>query len=255
MNKRQRNKAERKLPKTLPPWAGGRFSRSSEERGEEVYVIHVVRPGTNIPEQVITEELVMPYSEDAADSAIMHCKALVDTFIAATYQSGLTPEDLFASYQKQGPDPYIMYEERGMLGSFCSSIPFAFNAWGYAASACRTLCGQEQGELSRSLVLWQGRYLEYDRTRMMSQLLLLRRVRLTRECSGMIGAFPAGTEGTVGIHAYYIGASTFDWRIEVPVIFDVADERCQVTFGIPYDALEFVESDEAYIQNMKKYRL
>jgi len=54
------------------------------------------------------------------------------------------------------------------------------------------------------------------------------------------------------MHAYYIGASTFDWRIELPVIFDVADEREQVTFGVPYDALEFVESDEEHMQSMRR---
>ena len=81
---------------------------------------------------------------------------------------------------------------------------------------------------------------------MMSQMLLWRRVRLTRECSGMIGAFPAGTEGVIGIHDNCIGASTFDWQIELPVIIYVADERGQVTFGIQYDALEFVECDDEY---------
>lgn len=254
MNKRQRNKQERKLAKKLPPWAGGRFSRSLEERGEEVLVVYVVRTCPDNHGQETTEELVTPCSDDTG-SVIAHCQQLIDTFLAVTHQPEMTHAELFDRYRSEGPDPYVRYEERGTSEFFTNSMSVAFNAWGYAECACRTLCGQELGEPSRSLAHWQGRYQEYDRKRMMSQLLLSRRVRLMRlmrECSGVIGTFPAGTEGTVGMHAYYIGGSTFDWRIELPVIFDVADERGQVTFGVPYDALEFVESDEEYIQSMRR---
>jgi hypothetical protein len=252
MNKRQRKKMAQKPANVLRPWAG-RFSRSPEERGEEVLVVYVARPCLNNQEQETTEELVTPYGDDAG-SVIAHCKQLVDLFLAETHRPGMTPDELYSRYRQEGPDPYIRYEERGVSEYFTNSMSVAFNAWGYAECACRTLCGEEPGEPSRSLACWQGRYREYDRTRMMSQLLLWRRVRLTRECSGIIGTFPAGTEGVIGIHDHCIDASTFDWRVEVPVIFDVADERSQVTFGIPYDALEFVESDEEYMQSMRKYR-
>jgi len=249
MNKRQRKKQERKLAHILRPWAG-RFSRSPEERGEEVFVVYV-RTCSDNHEQETTEELVMPYSDDAC-SVIAHCKQLIDSFLAVTHLPGMTHAELFDRYRSEGPDPYVRYEERGISEFFTNSMSVAFNAWGYAECACRILCGQEAGEPSRSLAHWQGRCQEYDRKRMVSQLLLSRRVRLVRECSGMIGTFPAGTVGTVGMHAHYIGASTFDWRVEVPVVFDVADERSQITFGIPYDALEFVESDEEYMQSMRR---
>lgn len=250
MNKRQ-HKKQRKLANSLPPWAGGSFSRSLEERGEEVLVVYVARTCPDNHGQETTEELVTPYSDDTS-SLIAHCKQLIDSFLAVTHQPGMTHAELFDRYRSEGPAPYIRYEERGVSEFFTNSMSVAFNTWGYAECACRILCGQETGELSRSLAHWQGRYQEYDRKRMMSQLLLSRRVQLVRECSGVIGTFPAGTEGIVGMHAYYIGASTFDWRIELPVILDVADERSQVTFGIPYDALEFVESDEEYMQSMRR---
>lgn len=251
MNKRQRKKMVQKRGNSLPPWAGGHFSRSPEERGEELLVLYVARPCSNNHEQKFVEELVMPYCDDTG-GVIEHCKQLVDLFLAETHQPGMTVEELFTQYRSEGPDPYARYEERGASDFFANTKSVRFNAWGYAECVCRTLCGQEPGEPSRSLAHWQGRYQEYDRKRMMSQLLLWRRVRLTRECSGMIGTFPAGTEGTIGMHAYYIGASTFDWRIELPVILDVADERGQVTFGIPYDALEFVECDETLMQKLAK---
>lgn len=251
MNKRQRKQLARKRSKTLPPWAGGRFSRLPEKGGEEVFVVYVARPVSGAAERQVGEEQVLPYMPDAG-SAVQWCHNLVDSFLEEAYQRGMSADKLFARYRQEGPDPYILYEERGVLGAFTSSLPVAFNAWGYAECACRRLCGDEPGEPSRSLALWQWRYQEYDRKRMAAQLLLWRRVRLTQDCSGMIGTFPAGTEGIIGMHAYYIGASTFDWSVELPIMFDVADERGRVTFGIPYDAMEFVESDSEFIQTMRK---
>lgn len=83
----------------------------------------------------------------------------------------------------------------------------------------------------------------------------------------MIGDFPAGTEGIIGMHAHYIGNSAFDWHIELPVIlrrgklsalrlwfgflYDRPDNREEVTFGIPYDALEFVENDEKHVERLR----
>lgn len=251
MNKRQRKKQERKCAGARPPWAGRFTSSIPSDDVEEVYVVYVARPVIGEAERQISEYQVFPYAPEF-NVVLASCRELIDRFLAEFYRQGMTPDELFARYRHEGPDPYIRYEERGGSEYFTSSIAVSFNAWGYTEIACRSLCGQEPGKPSRSLALWKGRYQAFDRKRMESQLLLRRRVRLTRECSGMIGLFPAGIEGIIGMHAYYIGASCFDWSIELPVIFDVADERGQVTFGIPYDALEFVESDEEYMQSVRR---
>ena len=248
MNKRQRKKQQRKHAHVLRPWAG-RFSRVPDNLAE-FYVIYAARPVSGSSEREVSEVVAFPYTPDA-DCSIQCCRDMVDSFLMEVHHAGMTAEKLYSRYRKEGPDPYIQYEERDVFGAFTSSMPFAFNAWGYAETACRRLCDEELGEQPSRLALWQGRYYDYDRKRMAAQLLLWRRVRLMRECAGAVGTFPAGTSGIIGMHAYYISASCFDWAIELPVIFDVGDERGQVTFGVPYDALEFVESDEAHMQNQK----
>ena len=251
MNKRQRKKQERKCAGAKSPWAGRFTLRIPPDDVQEVYVVYVARPVIGEAVRQISEEQVFPYAPEF-DVVLASCRELIDRFLAEVYRPGMSPNELFTRYRYEGPDPYIRYEERGGSEYFTSSMAVSFNALGYAEIACRSLCGQEPGEPSRSLALWKGRYQEFDRKRMESQLLLGRQVRLTRECSGIIGTFPAGIEGIIGMHAYYIGASSFDWSIELPVIFDVADERAQATFGVPYDAMEFVEDDEGYIQNIRR---
>ena len=249
MNKRQRKKLVLKRADSRP-WAGW-FSRMVPDELEEVCVIYVARPIPGTAERKVTEERVISYTPDPG-AAIQYCRDMVDHFLTELYQTGMTIDELYSRYRNEGPDPYVIYEERGGSEFFTNSIGILFNAWGYAEVGCRRLCGEEPGEASRGLAHWQGRYQEYDRKRMAAQLLLWRRVCLTRECSGLIGTFPVGTEGTIGMHAYYVGDSTFDWSVELPVVFDVADERGQVTFGVPYAALEFVESDETLMGKLAK---
>lgn len=248
MNKRQLKKQEQKRAASRPPWAG-RFSLPDEE----VYVVYLPSCFSVDDECRINEDLVVPGTSDL-DILIAHCQEMVGLFLSEAYQEGMTSNDLFAAYRQKGPDPFIRYEERNSKNSlFTTSQPVAFNAWAYAELACRRLCGEEAGEPSRNLALWQGRYHDFDRKRMAGQLLLWRRVRLTRECNGMIGAFPAGAVGHIGMHSSYVGASCFDWSIEQPVMFAVDDERGRVTFGVPYDALEFVDSDEEHVALLSEY--
>lgn len=246
MNKHQRKKHERQKP----PWEG-RFSHPPNKSGEELYVVYVARPVAGNTVRHISEELIIPYTPESS-AVLGYCRELVDSFLAESYEPEMTPEELFRYYRQKGPDPYIRYEERGISEFFTNSKSVPFNAWGYAECACRRLYGREPGEPSRSLALLQGRYQEFDRKQMLSQLLLWRHVRLTRDCQGMVGTFPAGTEGTIGMHVYYVDASCFNWSVELPVIFDVNDGRGQVTFGVPYDAMAFVESDVEYLDKLTK---
>lgn len=248
MNKRQLKKLEQKRAASKPLWAG-RFSLPDEE----VYAVYLPSCSSIDDEYRINEDLVVP-GVSALEIVIAHCQAIVDHFLSETYQQGMSSNELFDAYRQKGPDPFIRYEERNSKNSlFTTSQPVSFNAWAYAELACRRLCGEEPGEPSRSLALWQGRYRDFDRKRMAGQLLLWRRVCLTRECKGMIGTFPAGTTGHIGMHSSYVGASCFDWLIELPVMFAVDDERCRVTFGVPYDALEFVNSDAEHMALLSEY--
>ena len=115
-----------------------------------------------------------------------------------------------------------------------------FDAWEYARKRCAALCQEALPSYFERVVALKGRYDVYDRCRIEAHCVMGRRVRFNRECSGAIGSFPEGTEGTIGTHDYCVGASCFDWRIELPVILAVADSRKLVTFGVPYEALEFV---------------
>lgn len=259
-------------PESAPPWAG-RYSEATEVVEEaELYVVYVARLEPGGGRWSTAEEATFPCS-DGPGPAVAKAQGIVDSFLAENHTSDMTAGELFARYRQEGPDPYIRYESRGRrahhwveLELLNMAVPF--NAWGYAETACRQLCGEESGESSCNLALWQGRYHDYDRKRMEAQLLLGRRVRLTRDCSGMIGDFPAGTAGVIGMHAHYIEDSIFDWRVELPVIlrrgrlsalrrwfgflYDLPDNREEVTFGIPYAALEFVESNEKHMERLRE---
>lgn len=258
--------------KSTPPWAGRHSGPAEAVEEAELYVVYVARREPGGDRWDTAEEATFPCS-DGFGQAVAWALGLVDSFLAENYKSGMTAGELFARYRQEGPDPYIRYEGRGYRAQHWAELELLdmavpFNAWGYADTACRQLCGEEPGESSRSLALWQGRYHSYDRKRMEAQLLLGRQVRLTRDCSGIIGDIPAGTSGVIGMHAHYIEDSIFDWSIELPVIlrrgklsalrrwfgflYDCPDNREEVTFGIPYAALEFVESDEEYMERLKE---
>jgi hypothetical protein len=73
---------------------------------------------------------------ETLDAAIGASKVIVDKYLLAHHQPGMTAEQLFSSYASFGEDPYIRDLEpapqpRGVL----------FSAWTYAKERCAELCG------------------------------------------------------------------------------------------------------------------
>lgn len=154
----------------------------------------------------------------------------------------MSGSELFDIYRDMGPDPYILYEQCDWFKS-----PYTFNAWSYAEIACRQLCGEAPGLPSNSPAALKGRYSEYNRLQMTAHLLMWRQVRVTRDLKGILLGVTAGTKGRIGFGSPYFSGDEFDWSIELPVIFE-REGMDDVTFGIPYELLEFTQSDSEHLK-------
>jgi len=203
------------------------------------------------------------------DDALGAAMWLVDDYLEQTYRHGMGLDELLARYRLHGPDPFIIYENRSLARAanpvsawFLICQPIPFNAWGYAEEVARRLCGEPEREISRSLASWQGRYDRYDRHCMEAQLFLNRAVRVTRDIDDGKTCITAGSVGKIAAHNRQVDTDQYDYTRETPVMFESPlrlpwrravdfvfgkinrDEP--VVMAIPYDALEFVESDAEY---------
>lgn len=219
---------------------------------------------------VTNEELTFVWDGDY-NAALGAAMWLVDDAVSNLHRHGMTADELLALYRASGPDPFIRYENRSLAqaanpisANFFIYQPIPFNAWGYAETACHKLCGTPLQEPSRSLAGWQGRYDRYDKQRMESQLFLDRKVRILREISIAGHLFPEGSIGTIDMF------EQFDLAMHVPVsfkpeplpilervfncLFDSNNHNHikELQAAIPYDELEFVESDEVYAAELDK---
>lgn len=67
-----------------------------------------------------------------ADTAVDHCRRIVDEYLASALEPGMTSGALYKSYAMFGEDPYIC----------CVDVPpVSFSAWGYAQIQAQELCG------------------------------------------------------------------------------------------------------------------
>lgn len=66
-----------------------------------------------------------------SEEALTACKSIVDKFLQANYEKGVTAEQLYKEYITFGEDPFIVGEP----------APF-FSAWDYARKRCREICGE-----------------------------------------------------------------------------------------------------------------
>lgn len=224
MNKRQRKKIAKKRYQQRP-WAAVRPTNQHED----LCSLFVATRADDAWRSELVGEII------GIEAAVAVARRLVDDYLDNAAR-GDGAEALYERYTRSGPDPYVEYGRTQYLGG----IPVGFDAWKYARERCAVLCQDPVPSHFESVAALKGRYDEYDRCRIGAHGLMGRRVRLTRECSGGIGNFPKGAEGSIGIHACYIGASSFDWKVELPVVLEVSDSRGEVTFGMPYEALEFV---------------
>jgi hypothetical protein len=64
------------------------------------------------------------------DEALAACRRIVDEFLAAQHQPGMTAADLYSLYTTFGEDPHIVPDQPGA----------SFSAWGYARLRCDQLC-------------------------------------------------------------------------------------------------------------------
>lgn len=236
------------------------FESSRIKENVPVQVVYVSRrdeSGAWITKEELTFEWRGNY-----DEALGAAMWLVDDAMASLYRHGMNSEELMALYRASGPDPYIRYEDRLLAQAanppsawFFIYQPIPFNAWGYAETVCHRLCSTPIMEPSVSLTGWQGRYDRYDRHRMESQLFLDRSVRLT--CDLPVGdtVIPIGRNGEIGTYEYdYVSGVPVIfaleplslWRRIFNFYFDVQDRRTPLALAVPYDALEFVESDAVY---------
>jgi hypothetical protein len=69
------------------------------------------------------------YSSFAA--ALAEAKDMVDHFLEAEYEPGMSAEHLYAQYTSFGDDPYI-------AGPGLTGVPFS--AWDYAKQRCEEIC-------------------------------------------------------------------------------------------------------------------
>lgn len=230
------------IPNTATkPWAG-RFGNSAPAEDQpDSYRVYLAAVTVETPGR--TPETVAEYP--TYEEALQLCRILVDTFLAANILPGMSGDELFTLYRKQGPDPYILCHS----GDY-SRMPCYFNAWYYAETACRKQCGEPPGEPSRLLGGQKGRYREYDRLRMTAQLLLHRKVRVLQDHSGVVLEVPAGSEGHIGLGSPYISGREFDFTVELPVIF-ARKAMDAVTFGVPYELLECISSDDEHLDAVK----
>ena len=73
------------------------------------------------------------------DAAIAAAKAIVDTYLAATYKPGMTAHDLFASYVAFGEDPFILAPDQ---------TDVSFSAWEYAKQRCEDVYGRPKSKIT-----------------------------------------------------------------------------------------------------------
>lgn len=243
------------------------FETSRVRDDVPVQVVYVSRRGTDGGWST-SEELVFSWSGNYG-AALGAATWLVDDALASLHRHGMTAAELLALYRAGGPDPYIRYEDRSLAQAanpisawFIIYQPIPFNAWGYAEIAAHRLCGTPLDEPSRALDGWQGRYDRHDRQRMEAQLFLDRRVKLIRDiCQGGI-TLPAGSEGTIAAHGTHGENGRLNYRCEAPVVFareklplwrktlnaafGLADRREPLVVAVPFDTMEFAESDAAH---------
>ena len=62
--------------------------------------------------------------------AIAACKKIVDDYLLANYNPGMTAEELYRSYTTFGEDPFVVTADKQ-----CQ-----FSAWEYARQRCLVLC-------------------------------------------------------------------------------------------------------------------
>jgi hypothetical protein len=67
------------------------------------------------------------------DAAIEASKKIVDEYLFAAYQPGMTAQALFGSYMSFGEDPYI-------VATPSKETEVLFSAWDYAKRRCDELC-------------------------------------------------------------------------------------------------------------------
>lgn len=235
----------------------------------------------NVPAQVVyvsrrdengawitTEEMNFEWRGNY-DDALGAAMWLVKDALESLHRHGMTADELLTLYRASGSDPYIRYEYRSLARAanpvsawYIIYQPIPFNAWGYAETASHRLCGTPLEEPSRSLAEWQGRYDRYEKERMESQLFLNRAVRLTQDIFAGNSAIPAGSIGRIAPHGRLVDTDTFDFIVTAPVmfeppplplwrqlanfLFDRPGGHEPVIVAVPYDALEFMESDAVY---------
>jgi len=62
---------------------------------------------------------------DTLEAAVDACKKIVDEYLRSAYKPGMTAEELYASYQMFGEDPWV---------SGADGVPFC--SWKYAEQRC-----------------------------------------------------------------------------------------------------------------------
>lgn len=67
----------------------------------------------------------------SASAAIAAAREVVDAYLEAAHEPGMTANALFRSYTTFGKDPFIVTDDPS-----CT-----FSAWDYAKARCRDLCG------------------------------------------------------------------------------------------------------------------
>ncbi|MFZ4859305.1 MAG: hypothetical protein ACOYL3_23250 [Desulfuromonadaceae bacterium] len=243
------------------------FESSSIRNDKPVLAVYVSRRDAD-GIWVTKEELTFICGDNYID-ALGAAMWIVDDALASLHRHNMTADELLALYRAFGPDPYIRYENRPLAraanpisASFVIYQPIPFNAWGYAELSANRLCGTPLEEPSRSLAGWQRRYDCYDKHRMESQLFLNRVVRLTQDIFAGNSAMPAGSIGKIAPHGRLVDTDTFDYIVAIPVmfeptplplwrqlanyLFDRPGGHEPLIVAVPYDALEFVESDAVY---------
>jgi hypothetical protein len=222
---------------TTRPWAG-RFSRQYSPDEQERHVIYL--PLRNSKGQATTVEQHAACADE--DQAVSHCQSLIDDYLSQAVKPGMCGSALFELYRHEGPDPYIVLES----GTWWK-LAYQFDAWHYAKAASYRLCNEEQPEASLTLADLKGRYSEYNRLQLAGHLLLDREVRVIRPYEGVLLTVTSGTTGHIGLGSPYISGWEFDWSVELPVVFE-REGMDAVTFGIPYELLEFTQSDKEHLE-------
>jgi hypothetical protein len=64
------------------------------------------------------------------EEAIQSAKAIVESYLSATYTPGMSADALYQSYKSFGDDPFIVGPGDNV-----------FSAWDYARARCAVLCG------------------------------------------------------------------------------------------------------------------